>query len=47
MPFNPQQINPVDLNPNVAVGVNLPFSGPAVFTQNYFSYNSDLRETTN
>jgi phage baseplate assembly protein W len=37
MPFNPQQINPVDLNPNVAVGVNLPFSGPAVFTQNYLT----------
>jgi phage baseplate assembly protein W len=35
MPFNPQIINPVDLNPNVAVGVNLPFSGPAVFTSNY------------
>jgi phage baseplate assembly protein W len=37
MPFNPQQINPVDLNPNVAVGINLPFSGPAVFTQNYLT----------
>jgi len=35
MPFNPQIINPVDLNPNVAVGVNIPFSGPAVFTSNY------------
>jgi phage baseplate assembly protein W len=35
MAFNPQQINPVDLNPNVAVGVNLPFSGPAVFTSSY------------
>jgi hypothetical protein len=35
MPFNPQTINPVDLNPNVAVGVNIPFSGPAVFTSNY------------
>ena len=37
MAFNPQQINPVDLNPNVAVGINLPFSGPAVFTQNYLT----------
>ena len=37
MPFNPQTINPVDLNPNVAVGINLPFSGPAVFTQNYLT----------
>ena len=35
MPFNPQQINPVDLNPNVAIGVNLPFSSPSVFTSNY------------
>jgi phage baseplate assembly protein W len=37
MPFNPQTINPADLNPNVAVGVNLPFSGPAVFTSNYLT----------
>jgi phage baseplate assembly protein W len=35
MPFNPQQINPLDLNPNVAVGVNLPLNGPSVFTPNY------------
>ncbi len=35
MPFNPQQINPVDLNPNVAVGVNLPLNGPAVFISNF------------
>jgi hypothetical protein len=37
MPFNPQQINPIDLNPNVAVGVNLPFNGPSVFTPNYLT----------
>jgi phage baseplate assembly protein W len=37
MPFNYQQINPVDLNPNVGVGVNLPFSGPSVFTPNYLT----------
>ena len=35
MAFNPQQIAPIDLNPNLAVGVNLPFSGPAVFISNY------------
>jgi phage baseplate assembly protein W len=35
MAFNPQQIAPIDLNPNLAVGVNLPFSGPSVFTSNY------------
>lgn len=37
MAFNPQQINPVDLNPNVGVGVNLPFNGPSVFTPNYLT----------
>jgi len=37
MPFNFQQINPVDLNPNVGVGVNLPFSGPSVFSSNYLT----------
>ena len=35
MPINPQQIAPIDVNPNIAVGVNLPFSGPAVFISNY------------
>lgn len=37
MAFNPQQINPLDLNPNTAVGVNLPFNGPSVFSPNYFT----------
>ena len=35
MAFNPQQINPIDLNPNIAVGVNIPFNGSSVFTSNY------------
>lgn len=35
MAFSPQQIAPVDFDASVAVGVNLPFSGPAVFTSNY------------
>jgi phage baseplate assembly protein W len=35
MAFNQQQINPLDLNPNVAVGINLPLNNPAVFTSNY------------
>lgn len=35
MAFNPQQIDPIDLNPNVAVGVNLPLNGPSVFISNY------------
>ena len=37
MAFNPQLINPIDLNPNLAVGVNIPFSGPSVFTPNYLT----------
>ena len=40
MAFNPQLINPIDLNPNLAVGVNLPFSGPSVFTPNYLTSNA-------
>jgi phage baseplate assembly protein W len=35
MPVNPQYIDPLNLNPNVAVGVNIPFNGPSVFTPNY------------
>ena len=31
MPFNPQNINVNDLNPNVGLGVNLPFTGSGVF----------------
>ena len=37
MAFNPQLINPIDLNPNLAIGVNIPFSGPSVFTSNYLT----------
>ena len=40
MAFNPQLINPIDLNPNLAVGVNLPFSGPSVFAPNYLTSNA-------
>jgi phage baseplate assembly protein W len=35
MAFSPQQIAPVDFDASVAVGVNIPFSGPAVFISNY------------
>jgi phage baseplate assembly protein W len=35
MAFNPQQINPLDLNPSIAIGVNLPLNGPSVFISNY------------
>jgi phage baseplate assembly protein W len=37
MAFSPQQIAPVDFNASVAVGVNLPFSGPAVFVSNFLT----------
>jgi phage baseplate assembly protein W len=35
MPVNPQYIDPLNLNLNVAVGINIPFNGPSVFTLNY------------
>jgi len=35
MAFDPQQIYPIDLNASKAVGVNIPFTGPAVFISNY------------
>jgi phage baseplate assembly protein W len=35
MPFSPQQIAPIDFDASVAVGVNIPFSGDAVFISNY------------
>lgn len=35
MAFGAKQIFPNDLRPNVAIGVNLPFNGPGVFTPNY------------
>lgn len=37
MSFSSQQIYPIDLNVNKAVGVNLPFNGPAVFKSNYLT----------
>jgi len=35
MAFDPKQIYPIDLDASAAVGVNLPFSGPAVFIPNF------------
>jgi hypothetical protein len=35
MAFNAQQIYPIDFNKSAAVGVDLPFSDPAVFKPNY------------
>lgn len=35
MAFGARRIYPNDLRPRVAIGVNLPFSGPVAFTPNY------------
>ena len=35
MPTNPQQINPLNFDPSVGVGVNLPFNANAVFQTNF------------
>lgn len=35
MAFGQQQIFPIDFNKSAAVGVDLPFSAPGVFYQNY------------
>tara|TARA_R100000995_G_C3405016_1_gene86705 strand:- start:185 stop:592 length:408 start_codon:yes stop_codon:yes gene_type:complete len=35
MPFNAQQISPIDFNKSAAVGVDIPFSAPGVFKPNY------------
>jgi len=35
MAFNPRQIDPLDFQKDIAVGVNLPFSFPSVFKSNF------------
>tara|TARA_R110000824_G_scaffold159466_1_gene333839 strand:- start:138 stop:545 length:408 start_codon:yes stop_codon:yes gene_type:complete len=35
MPFDAQQIYPIDFNDSAAVGVDIPFNAPGVFTPNY------------
>ena len=35
MPYNAQQIPPIDFRPGRAVGVALPFNGPACFKSTY------------
>tara|TARA_R110000772_G_scaffold117430_1_gene222839 strand:+ start:213 stop:620 length:408 start_codon:yes stop_codon:yes gene_type:complete len=37
MAFNPRIIPATDFQPNVGVGINLPFSQPQVFTSNFTS----------
>lgn len=40
MPFDPVNIDPNDLNPNIAIGINLPLSGPSVFTSTFTTQES-------
>lgn len=40
MPFDAQQISPIDFNKSAAVGVDLPFSAPGVFKPNYTTASS-------
>jgi len=35
MPFDAQQIYPIDFDKSAAVGVDIPLSAPAVFRPNY------------
>jgi len=35
MAYNPIYISPADLNPNLALGINIPFSNVGVFVSNY------------
>ena len=35
MPFDAQQISPIDFNKSAAVGVDLPFNAPGVFRSNF------------
>jgi phage baseplate assembly protein W len=35
MAYNSQRISPIDFDSSIAVGVNLPLNGPAVFFSNY------------
>ena len=40
MPFNQQEISPIDFNSSAAVGVDIPFNGNAVFTSNFQTQNA-------
>ena len=40
MAFNVQQINPLDLQPSVGIGVKIPFSSDQVFTTTYTTQES-------
>ena len=40
MAFNQQIINPLDFEESVAIGIDIPFNGNAVFKQNYQTQNA-------
>ena len=40
MPFDAQQIYPIDFNDSAAVGVDIPFTSPGVFKSNYTTKNA-------
>lgn len=35
MAFNPQYIDPANLNPNIGLGIQIPFTSPNVFSSTY------------
>lgn len=37
MAFGAKKIFPLDTKPNIAIGVNIPFNGPAVFNSTYYT----------
>jgi phage baseplate assembly protein W len=40
MPFNAQYIAPENLNPNIGLGVSIPFSSPSVFSSTYVTQDA-------
>ena len=40
MAFNPQIINPLDFDESVAIGIDIPFNGNAVFKSNFQTKNA-------
>jgi phage baseplate assembly protein W len=40
MPFNAQYIAPENLNPNIGLGVSIPFSSPSVFSLTYITQDA-------
>jgi phage baseplate assembly protein W len=47
MAYNPIQISPLDLNPDKAIGVNIPFQANDVFTSNFTTSKSLKNNITN